>query len=111
MEAEEFVRQLRFTPVAERDLAEIFDYIADASGNPETARRFAASVETQCAKLARRPNTLGRSRPELRPDLRSFPFKGYVIFFRYLDDDILEIVHIIEGHRDIAAIFAEDDGA
>jgi toxin ParE1/3/4 len=60
--------------------------------------------------LARPPNTLGRSRPELRPDLRSFPFNGYVIFFRYLDDDILEIVHIIEGHRDVAAISAEDDG-
>jgi len=39
----------------------------------------------------------------------SFPFKDYVIFFRYVDDEILEIVHIIEGHRDIAAIFADDD--
>jgi len=103
------VRQLRFTPAAEHDLAEIFDYIADASGSPETARRFAASVEAQCARLAQLPSTLERLRPELRPDLRSFPFKGYVIFFRYLDD-ILEIVHIIEGHRDIAAIFADDEG-
>ena len=60
--------------------------------------------------MAQLPSTLGRPRPELRPDVRSFPFKGYVIFFRYLDDDILEIVHIIEGHRDIAAIFANDDG-
>ena len=59
--------------------------------------------------MAQLPSTLGRPRPELRPDLRSFPFKGYVIFFRYLDDDSLEIVHIIEGHRDIAAIFADDD--
>jgi hypothetical protein len=46
---------------------------------------------------------------ELRPDLRSFPFKGYVIFLRYLDDDILQVVHTIEGHRDVAAIFARDD--
>ena len=60
--------------------------------------------------LARLPSTLGRPRPELRPDLRSPPFKGYVIFFRYLDDEILEIVHTIEGHRDVAAIFAKDDG-
>jgi toxin ParE1/3/4 len=103
------VRQLRFTPAAERDLAEIFDYIADASGSPETARRFAASVEAQCANLARLPSVLGRPRPELRSDLRSFPFKGYVIFFRYLDGDILEIVHIIEGHRDVIAIFAKED--
>ena len=104
------MRQLRFTPAAEHDLAEIFDYIADASGSPETARRFAASVEAQCARLAQLPSSLGRLRPELRPDLRSFPSKGYVIFFRYVDDDILEIVHIIEGHRDIVAIFADDDG-
>jgi len=34
-----------------------------------------------------------------------------VIFFRYLDDDVLEIVHIIVGHRDVAAIFAKGDGA
>lgn len=103
------MRQLCFTPAAERDLAEIFDYIADASGSPETARRFAASVEMQCANLARLSSTLGRPRPELRSDLRSFPFKGYVIFFRYLEDDILEIVHIIAGHRDVIAIFAKDD--
>jgi len=48
-------------------------------------------------------------RPELRRDIRGTPFKGYVIFFRYLDDDILEIVHIIEGHRDVIAIFAKED--
>ncbi len=103
------MRQLRFTPAAERDLAEIFDYVADASGSPETARRFAASIEIQCANLARLASKLGRLRPELRSDLRSFPFKRYVIFFRYLDDDILEIVHIIEGHRDVIAMFAKED--
>lgn len=52
----------------------------------------------------------GAAAPRIGPDVRSFPFKGYVIFFRYLDDAILEIVHIIEGHRDVAAIFARDDG-
>jgi len=38
------------------------------------------------------------------------PFKGYVIFFRYLDDNVFEVVRIIEGHRDIPALFADDDG-
>jgi plasmid stabilization system protein ParE len=112
VEAEESVTwgQLRFTPAVERDLAEISDYIADASGSSETARRFAASVETQCANLARLPSTLGRPRSNCGPTFRSFPFKGYAIFFRYLDDEILEVVHIIEDHRDVAAIFAKDDG-
>jgi toxin ParE1/3/4 len=87
----------------------MFDYIADASGNAETARRFTADIEAQCANLARLPGTLGRARAELRPDLRSAPFRGYVIFFRYLDDNVLEIVRIIEGHRDIPAQFGKAD--
>jgi plasmid stabilization system protein ParE len=104
------VRQLRFTPRADQDLIELFDYIAEASGSPETARKFFAEIELQCSKLARLPGLLRRARREFRPDLRSMPFKGYVIFFRYLDGDVLEIVHVIEGHCDIAAVFAKDEG-
>lgn len=102
------MRQLRFTPAADQDLIQIFDYIADASANTETARRFTAELEAQCLKLARLPGTLGRARPEFRQDIRSAPFKSYVIFFRYLQD-ALEIVHIIEAHRDLGAIFAHDE--
>jgi toxin ParE1/3/4 len=58
----------------------------------------------QCRKLASLPGTLGRPRPELRPDIRSFPFKGYMIFFRY-KDDMFEVVNVLEGHRDVIAYF------
>lgn len=105
------MRQLRFTPAAELDLIQIFDYVADASGSAEIARRFAAAIVAQCYKLARLPSTLGRPRPELRPDLRSMPFRGYVIFFRYLEGGVLELVHIIEGHRDVDNVFAKDEDA
>ena len=37
-------------------------------------------------------------------DIRSSAFKGYVVFFRYRDD-LLEIVNVIEGHRDIDGHF------
>jgi toxin ParE1/3/4 len=50
---------------------------------------------------------LGRARPELRHDVRSAAFKNYVIFFRYLEDAV-EIIHIIEGHRDLGAIFTSE---
>jgi hypothetical protein len=36
-------------------------------------------------------------------------FVSYVIFFRYIED-VLEIVNVIEGHRDIPTLFREDDG-
>jgi len=51
---------------------------------------------------------MGRLRPELRTDLRSHPFESYLIFFRYLNGGILEIVNILEGHRDIAAFYRRD---
>ncbi len=47
---------------------------------------------------------MGRPRTELRLDLRSHSHKSYVILFRYIGD-VLEIVHVIEGHRDIPALF------
>jgi len=54
--------------------------------------------------LASLPGTLGQARPELRPDIRSTPFSGYVIFFRYEGDDF-EVVNVLEGHRDVDAYF------
>ena len=50
---------------------------------------------------------MGRTRKELAPDLRSHPYKAYVIFFRYVGD-VLEIVNVIEGHRDFPALFPRD---
>ena len=103
------MRRLRVLDAARQDIAQIYAYIEKRSASVTVAERFVRQLNDQCRRLARLPGTLGRARPELRHDVRSAPFKGYVIFFRYVDDDILEIVHIIEGHRDIAAIFADDD--
>jgi len=44
----------------------------------------------------------------LRADIRSFPYKGYVIFFRYVAEQF-EVVDILERHRDIEAFFGDDD--
>ena len=50
------------------------------------------------------PGTLGTARPELRPDIRSMPYGGYVIFFRYADGR-LEIVNVLSASRDIGQNF------
>jgi plasmid stabilization system protein ParE len=39
--------------------------------------------------------------------MRSHPHKSYVIFFRYAGDE-LEIVNVLEGHRDIEAFFSKE---
>jgi plasmid stabilization system protein ParE len=51
---------------------------------------------------------MGRSRPELRPDMRSVAFGNYAIFFRY-SRNTLEVVNILEGHWDFGAFFDEEN--
>ena len=100
------MRRLIYLAAAERDLLSILEYIARESGSAAIGMAFTERLQGQCARLASLPGVLGRSRPELRPDLRSSAFGNYVIFFRYRDD-MLEVVNILEGHRDIDAFFSE----
>jgi plasmid stabilization system protein ParE len=86
-------RRLRYLQSAKSDLVDILTYITQESGSLATGRRFVARLRQQCESLGRLPGTLGRPRPELREDIRSFPFRGYVIFFRYVADAV-EIVDI-----------------
>lgn len=101
--------RLVYLPAAQRDLISILAYITRDSGSLATGKRFIGQLRQHCAKLAGLPGTFGRTRPELRADIRSVPFKGYVIFFRYAGD-AFEVVNILEGHRDIDAHFNDVDG-
>ena len=47
---------------------------------------------------------MGRARPELAADLRSFPVGNYIIFYRPIEDGV-EIVRVLSGARDIDALF------
>jgi len=96
------VRKLVYLAAAQRDFADILDFITRESGSLAVGRAFTDLLRGQCRKLAALPGTLGRPRPELRADLRSFPFRGYVIFFRY-DGDVFEVVNVFEGHRDLSS--------
>ena len=102
------MRRAVFLASVQDDLVRILSYIAHMSGSVSVAQRFVRELRAYCHRLASLPGTLGRARPELHPDLRSLPYKTYVIFFRYVDDRF-EVVNILEGHRDIIAYF--DDKA
>ena len=98
------MRRLVLLDSAVGDFASILEYITHQSGSRATARRFVDRLVGQCRKMASLPGTLGRPRPELLADIRSFPFQGYIIFFRHVVET-LEIVNVLEGHRDIDAHF------
>ena len=93
-------------PRALVDLAEIWAYIADDSADQADA--FAAVIDSKFQALARRPS-LGRSRPELATNLRSFVVGRYVIFYVPQSHGV-EIVRVLHGARDIEAALQDDEG-
>jgi len=101
------MRRLHYTDEAGRNLVEIAPYIATESSSRDVALSFTERLRTKCRQLASLPAILGTARPELREDIRSTPCQGYVIFFRYRPDDVLEIVNILHGSRDIDSHFDE----
>lgn len=100
------MRTLVYAAAARRDVSEILRYITRESRHPPTAWQFVEAIDHHCRKLAALPGTLGCARPELRPDMRSTPFRGYIIFFRYVGDR-LEVINILNAHKDIATHFEE----
>ena len=98
--------KLRYLEQAKDDLVQIKRYIATQSGSQEVALQYTDKLRQQCRKLAQLSVQLGRPRPELMEGLRSFAYGAYVIFFIY-NNDYLNILTIIEGHRNIEAVFEE----
>ena len=47
---------------------------------------------------------MGRRRDDLRPGLRSFPVGAYVAFYQIVGD-VVEIVRVFHGRRDIEGEF------
>ncbi|WP_447969664.1 type II toxin-antitoxin system RelE/ParE family toxin [Nitrospira sp. M1] len=94
---------LRFRPDALRNLEEIYEYIA--ADSQKHAGQFIDLIESKCETLAQSP-FLGRLRPDLRNDVRSFPLEQYIIFYRVLEEDnVVEIIHVYHGARDVDALF------
>ena len=89
------------SPLAERDLEAIGDYIAD--DNPSRALSFVAELRSQCANIAKAPQAY-RVRPELGEGIRSCAHGNYMIFFTATKAR-LTIVRVLHGAMDILAQF------
>ena len=91
-------------PLAELDLLDIWDYIADDSF--ERADEFLDRIESKLQALARTPG-MGKRREELLPGLQSFPVGNYVVFYRASEDGI-DVIRVLRGSRDIEEIFRQE---
>jgi toxin ParE1/3/4 len=97
--------EFRLSPEAEAELDDIWLHIARESGSIDIATRVVENITQDFWLLARYPY-LGRSRDEdLRPGLRSFLVGEYHIIHRIIEDDVVLILHVVHGSRDIIALF------
>lgn len=89
------------TPLARRDLEEIWDYVV--ADNRNAAERILDRIEAAIAKLAKTPE-MGHRREDLADRRhRFFLVYSYLIVYRS-DARPLEIVRVLHTSRDIRAV-------
>jgi toxin ParE1/3/4 len=96
------------SPQAEAQLDDIWLYIARESGSIDTAIRIVQNISDRFWLLAKYPR-MGRQRPDLSPELRSFAAADYVIFYSIEKDadgeDAVHIHYVFHGGQDIESFF------
>ena len=95
------MKRATITELAESDLSKIWAYIA--RDKPDSADRFINKLLEHCQKLARTP-TLGRLRPDLAVDIRSYRVGNYLIFY-FPTLNGIEIARVLHGMRDLPRLF------
>ena len=93
--------RVRFTARAREDLLDIWLYVA-ARNSETVADRVYDGIEQTCELLREHPQ-IGRARPEIHRDARSLVIDRWLALYRVTENGA-EIVRIIDGARDLAAI-------
>lgn len=85
------------SPQYERDLADIWEYVALA--NPDAADRVVIAIEDTIELLAHFPR-IGTPVPHLAPGLRRTLWRDYLIYYRERGE-VVEIARVLHGRRNI----------
>ncbi len=91
----------RIAPRAQRDLDEIWSYIADDS--PASADRLIELFHEKFLLLSSQP-LMGEVWPQLADDLRAFSVGNYLVFYHPVRRGV-EVVRVLHAARDIASEF------
>lgn len=92
--------QIKYLPIARRDLQEIIDYIAFELEVPETAIKMLNTLEIEISSLQENPfrGSIYFSKRKHDCQYRKIFVKNYVIFYLILNDS-LEIQRIFYNRR------------
>ncbi len=90
---------LRFLATANADLKSIYDWIADASGQPAVAEAFVMRIFDRCEQLIDFPE-IGVARDDLSPGIRLLSFeRRAMIFYRVVETEV-QITNVLYRGRD-----------
>jgi toxin ParE1/3/4 len=98
--------RLVFSPEAQTDLVELYDYIADQAGRSR-AMAYLERVERFCAEFSDFP-LRGTRRDELRSGLRTIGFERRTTIAFHLGVDVVTIDSVLYGGRDLDQMFDGD---
>lgn len=102
------MRAFLLSPRAERDLADLYDYVALESG-VDRAEAIEAEIISAVSLLARMPG-MGHRREDLpEASLRVWPVHRWLIVYR-AETVRLEIVRVLGGWQDLPGVLREPDG-
>jgi plasmid stabilization system protein ParE len=85
------------TASAENDLIEIGEFIRP--NNPKRAISFIDELLERCYSLADMPYAFQVIKRYKQLEIRRYPYRDYLIFYR-VKSDRLEVIRIIRGERD-----------
>ena len=83
------------------DYVSIEDYIAQSS--PQNSEMIIRLFDEKLNLLANN-NLMGRPRPELAPELRSWNVHRFIIFYRPIEDGII-LIRVLHSSMDITSGF------
>jgi toxin ParE1/3/4 len=89
------------TTPATLDVVEIVDFLSDR--DVESGENFIREFAEKCRYLTNFP-LIGKSYSELQVGLRGIQLKPYIIFY-ITTDEVVEIIRVIRGDRDLKALF------
>lgn len=99
------MRRMILTPAARRDYRAILDYLLIHS--EAAAEQLTADLNERVRLLAGQPRT-GRPRDDLAPGVRTTVVGRYVVLYRFTDE-LVEVLRIIHGSRDVERVFREPE--
>lgn len=92
--------RIRKSSQAEADLADI--WLRIALDNVDAADALLDRISSQLALISQNPE-IGRFRPEIRMDLRSFPVESHLLLYR-IESEGTYIVRVVHGARDLPTL-------